>query len=90
VRKAFVKLRTAIGLRTATVRRRMHDLRHSFAVSTLIRWQRSGVEVGQRMPALSNYLGHVNPAGTWWYLSAAPELMQLAAQRLHERFGEPR
>jgi hypothetical protein len=39
------------------------------------------------MPALSDYLGHVNPAGTFWYLSAAPELMQLAAQRLDARFG---
>jgi integrase/recombinase XerD len=87
VRKAFVKLTTEIGLRTATVRPRMHDLRHSFAVQTLIRWQRSGVEFGRRMPALSNYLGHVNPAGTHWYLSAAPELMELAAQRLHARFG---
>jgi hypothetical protein len=34
------------------------------------------------MPILSTYLGHVNPAGTHWYLSAVPELMQLAAQRL--------
>lgn len=87
VRKAFVQITTAIGLRTATVRPRMHDLRHSFAVDTLIRWQRSGVEVGERMPALSNYLGHVNPAETHWYLSASPELMQLAAERLDERFG---
>ena len=39
------------------------------------------------MPALSDYLGHVSPAGTWWYVSAVPELMELAAQRLEERFG---
>jgi integrase len=68
----------------------MHDLRHSFAVDTLIRWQRSGAEVAERMPALSDYLGHVNPAGTFWYLSAAPELMELAAQRLDGRFGGSR
>ena len=86
-RKAFVKITTAIGLRTSTVRPRMHDLRHSFAVGTLIGWQRSGAPVGQRMPALSNYLGHVSPAETHWYLSASPELMALAAERLHERFG---
>lgn len=87
VRKAFVKLTTELGLRNATVRPRMHDLRHSLAVETLIRWQRSGTDIATRMPALSNYLGHVNPAGTWWYLSASPELMGLAADRLHERFG---
>ena len=90
VRDTFVKLTTAIGLRTTTVHPRIHDLRHSFAVDNLIRWQRSGIEVAQRMPALSDYLGHVNPAGTFWYLSAAPELMQLAAQRLDGRFGGSR
>ena len=37
------------------------------------------------MPVLSTYLGHVNPAGTYWYLSAAPELMDLAAARLDRR-----
>ena len=39
---------------------------------------------------LSTYLGHVNPAGTYWYLSACPELMGLAAARLDARYGEPR
>ncbi len=86
VRKAFVKLTTEIGLRTATVLPRMHDLRHRFAVDTLIRLQRSG-EVAGRMPALSDYLGHASPAGTWWYVSAVPELMELTAERLEERFG---
>ena len=37
--------------------------------------------------SLTIYLGHVAPADTYWYLSAAPELMELAAQRLHARFG---
>jgi integrase/recombinase XerD len=90
VRKTFVTLSTQVGLRTASVRPRMHDLRHSFAVRTMIGWQRSGVPVGQRMPALSNYLGHASPSGTHWYLSASPELMELAAQRLDERFGDGR
>jgi hypothetical protein len=39
------------------------------------------------MAVLSTYLGHVHPAGTYWYLSAAPELMELAAARLDERIG---
>jgi integrase/recombinase XerD len=87
VLRTFVELTTGLGLRTATVRPRIHDLRHSLAVDTLIRWQRSGADISSQMPALSNYLGHVNPAGTWWYLSAAPELMALAADRLDGRFG---
>ena len=77
------------GLRTATVHPRAQDLRHSFAVSTLIEWQRSG-EVAPRIATLSTYLGHVSPAETYWYLSATPELMAPAAERLHARFGGPR
>ena len=39
------------------------------------------------MMVLATYLGHVNPAGTYWYLSASPELMELTATRLDSRFG---
>jgi integrase/recombinase XerD len=35
------------------------------------------------MPRLSTYLGHNDPKHTFWYLSAAPELMALAGDRLH-------
>ncbi|MBN4059667.1 tyrosine-type recombinase/integrase, partial [Acidimicrobium ferrooxidans] len=70
---------------TSTGRRpRAHDLRHSFAVRTLLDWYRTGADVNQRLPLLSTYLGHVKPAHTYWYLHAAPELMALAAQRLDE------
>lgn len=79
---SFVELTTSLGLRTAQVQPRMHDLRHSFAVQTLLDWYRAGVEVNGQMMVLSTYLGHVHPAGTYWYLSAAPELMELAAARL--------
>jgi len=48
------------------------------------------VSVDQHIGTLSNYLGHVSPADTYWYLSAAPELMELAAERLHARFGAAR
>jgi integrase/recombinase XerD len=65
-------------------------LRHSFAVRTLIEWQRSGVSIDQHIAALSNYLGHVSPTDTYWYLSAAPELMELAAKRPYEYFGADR
>ena len=50
-------------------------------VNTLIDWQRDGVDVGSRMAVLSTYLGHREPASTYWYLSAAPELLALAAAR---------
>jgi integrase/recombinase XerD len=82
VRTTFIELTTVVGLRTTGVKPRMHDMRHSFAVTQLLDWYRSGADVAGRMPTLSAYLGHVNPAGTYWYLSAVPELMQLAAQRL--------
>jgi integrase/recombinase XerD len=62
-------------------RPRIHDVRHSLAVNTLLDWYRSGEDVAAQMPALSGYLGHTNPEGTFWYISAVPELMQLAAAR---------
>jgi integrase len=64
---------------------RVHDLRHSFAVNTLIRWYRHGENVGALLPRLSTYLGHLTPGYTYWYLSAAPELLELAAARLEKR-----
>lgn len=76
------QLTTAMGIRTATVHPRAHDLRHTFAVHTLIRWLGEGGSVDGRIAELSTYLGHVSPAGTYWYLTAVPELMELAAGRL--------
>jgi integrase len=60
---------------------RLHDLRHSFAVATLLSWYRSDENVGAKIPSLSTYLGHREPSSTYWYLSAAPELLALAAAR---------
>jgi integrase/recombinase XerD len=85
--KTFREITTRIGVRTQAVYPRIHDLRHRFAVQTLIDWQRSGVEIDEHIATLSTYLGHVSPADTYWYLSASPELMALAADRLHDRFG---
>jgi integrase/recombinase XerD len=87
VGKTLRKITTSLGMRTETVHPRAHDLRHSFAVDTLIRWQHSGLSVDEHIATLSTYLGHVSPADTYWYLSASPELMGLAAQRLHTRYG---
>jgi integrase len=63
-------------------RPRPHDLRHAFAVRTLLEWYRDGVDVQARLPLLSTYMGHANPANTFWYLTAAPELLGLVAERL--------
>lgn len=60
---------------------RLHDLRHSFAVATLLSWYRAGEDVQAKIPSLSTYLGHREPSSTYWYLSAAPELLALAAAR---------
>jgi integrase/recombinase XerD len=57
-------------------------LRHSFAVRCVIDWYREGVDVEQRLPLLSTWLGHVAPSSTYWYLSAVPELLELIADRL--------
>jgi integrase/recombinase XerD len=87
VHNSFVELTTTLGLRTTQLQPRIHDLRHSFAVQTLLDWYRAGVDVNGQMILLSTYLGHVHPAGTYWYLSAAPELMELAAARLTRHAG---
>jgi integrase len=87
LRATFREITTRIGIRTAEVRPRVHDLRHRFAVQTLIDWYRSGVNIDEHISTLSTYLGHISPADTYWYLSASPELMALAAERVHDRFG---
>jgi integrase/recombinase XerD len=66
---------------------RLQDLRHTFAVRTLIGWYDAGIDVEPRLPLLSAYLGHVSPVSTYWYLSACPELLQAAARRLETRIG---
>ena len=80
-----------VCLRSCLSRHRLkHDLRHSFATSSLIAWYRAGVDVQERLPLLSAYLGHVGPSTTYWYLSAAPELLTLAAQRAQAAQKETR
>ena len=66
---------------------RLHDLRHRFAIQTLLTWYRTDVDVGVHLPELSTYIGHVHVNDTYWYLSATPELLQLAALRWHSADG---
>jgi integrase len=85
----FADLLDTAGIRVpAGVRRpRLHDFRHSFAVATLLDWYRAGVDVQARLPLLSTWLGHINPASTYWYLQAAPQLLAQAAARLEHASG---
>lgn len=61
---------------------RLHDLRHTFAVNTLIDAHRAGVDVDARIAALATYLGHVSPSSTYWYLTASPQLLDLVNDRV--------
>jgi integrase/recombinase XerD len=85
----FTHLSREIGLRGPSDSHgpRMHDFRHRFAVQTLIRWYRSGVDVDRHILELSTYLGHVKVSDTYWYLSMVPELLKLVTARL-EKKGE--
>ena len=88
VHRRFYRLIDRAGLANCSPRRpRIHDLRHTFAVRTLIGWYRAGVDVQSRLSLLSTYLGHFDPTMTYWYLTAVPELLLLVSercQRAHE------
>jgi integrase len=74
--------RAGIKPRSAACSPCLHALRHSFAVNTILDAYRTGIDAGPRLALLSTYMGHVDPANTYWYLQAAPELMALAGERL--------
>jgi integrase len=84
IHDTFNRLVRIAGLkpRSPRCRPRVHDLRHAFAVRTLLEWYRDDVDVQARLPLLSTYMGHVTPASTFYYLTAAPELLALVAKRL--------
>src|SRR3954463_7412036 len=88
VRYNFAKVSREVGLRAPTADRRhgrgprLHDMRHRFAVCTLLEWYRAGIDVEREIPKLATYLGHVHANETYWYLEAVPELLELAARRL--------
>jgi integrase len=88
VHRVFWRLSREIGLRRPSESSgpRVHDLRHSFAIRTLLDWYREGRDVDRSLPALSTYLGHTSVQDTYWYLSACPDLMQEAVRRLDRRW----
>jgi integrase len=89
VQNTFHQLVRRAGLtpRSPSCRPRLHDLRHSFAVHTVLEGYRDNRDPGPRLALLSTYLGHVDPGKTYWYLSAAPELLKLAGDRLERHLG---
>ncbi|MGI0083680.1 MAG: tyrosine-type recombinase/integrase [Nitrososphaerales archaeon] len=84
IRRAFYTLCQQMGLREKNAKRgpRLHDLRHTFAIKSLLQWYQTGENVDERLPVLSTFLGHVRVADTYWYLTACPELMGTAVKRL--------
>jgi integrase len=84
----FRSLRERLGWNQEPVPR-LHDLRHTFAVRCLIEGYRQGEDMGQKVLCLATYLGHSNLNGTYWYLSAIPELLSLAQTRWTERQPTP-
>lgn len=89
MRHTFIKLSRQIGLRGPLDSHgpRLHDFRHAFAVRTLLNWYREDIDVEQQIPKLATYLGHTHVNDTYWYLSAIPELMQLAIKRMENAGG---
>jgi integrase len=89
VHYVFARLVRQAGLeaRSDRCRPRLHDFRHSLAVNTLLGWYRESLDVEARLPLLSTLLGHTKPANTYWYLSAVPELLALAAERREQGLG---
>jgi integrase len=85
---AFRRLRAALGWDRRPGRRpRLYDLRHSFACRRLLGWYNDGTDVDVAMPLLATYLGHGKVTDTYWYLTAVPALMTVAAERF-ERLSQ--
>jgi integrase/recombinase XerD len=86
--REFDRLRRLTGLagRSGLRPARLHDLRHSFVLRTLLNWYGAGADVAAQLPLLSTFLGHVDPSDTYWYFEAAPELLALAAERVNQEW----
>jgi integrase/recombinase XerD len=91
-RASFDQLRRATGLDRDTLGRhaRVHDIRHTFVLRTLLSWYREDSDIEPQLPLLSTFMGHVEPANTYWYFEGTPELLALAAERLERTWEGPR
>lgn len=89
VEYAFAQLRRRLGWRCRGAHRypRIHDIRHTFACHRLEQWYRTGIDIDREILALSTYLGHTKVTDTYWYVTATPELLALAARRVEAAGG---
>jgi integrase/recombinase XerD len=83
VARWFDKQVASLGIVAENGKRKpcLHSFRHTFAVRRLQAWYEEGVDVQAMLPHLSVYLGHLNPANTYWYLTATPRLLCSAGER---------
>jgi integrase len=63
---------------------RIHDLRHSFICHRLLRSYQQQQPIDNVIDAISTYVGHAKVSDTYWYVTATPELMAVAAQRFSQ------
>jgi integrase len=86
LRSTFAKVCRQVGLRSRGDSHgpRVHGFRHRLAIQTLLRWYRRGVDVERHLPQLATYLGHANITNTQWYLTATPQLLRYALNRVEE------
>jgi integrase len=95
VHPVFRTLTDGAGITDASsaCRPRLHDLRHRFAVLTMLHAYRSGQDPAAVLPVLATWLGHADPGDTYWYLTGTADLLEAAMQRLdaltRRREGEP-
>lgn len=81
----FRQIRSNLGWnKKGEPRRRVYDIRHTFATRKLLEWYRNGDDIDQKIQYLSAYLGHVQATDTYWYLSAVPELMEIVSSRFEK------
>lgn len=87
---AFRQVLTRCGLRgrRGCPGPRMHDLRHTYACTRLLKWYREGKDVQLLLPALATYLGHVKVSSTQVYLRATAELLEEANERFLKNFRQ--
>lgn len=90
VHPTFRQLAVTAGLGSASTscRPRLHDLRHTFAVSTMLDAYRRGDDPAVVLPILSTWLGHTEPRDTYWYLTGTTELLEAAVTRLQNTSDE--
>ena len=83
MRRVFGRLcrEVGVGASDSGAPPRVHDLRHSFAVATLLHWYEAGINPSGKLLHLSTFLGHSKIKATAVYLTIAWELLREARNR---------